>query len=207
MRLLPREHGATAVWLASVVLAFLVLPGWPAFLPAAVFVALCVLLLVLVATVTGRSVILVRLERNPRLVPALSSPLTLVVPLGYTLMAGPPTLPVLAVWLVFVVYTATGVAYTGEAVRAVLKDETPGWRLLLVSAALLAAECAVLAALGWLSLDSAGVLAPLFVHRVAVRSRSPSKPVPKVARIRRVGFAESANLIAAAVILALVARL
>ncbi len=207
MRLLPREHGATAIWLASVLLALLALPGWPSLLAAIIFGAGSLLALLLVGALTGRSAVLLRLERNPNLLPALSSPLTLIVPFGYVLMAGTLSLAILSVWLVFLVYTTTGIVYTGEAVRAILKEAAPAWRWLLFSAALLVAESAALAELGWLSLASLAVLAPLFVHCLAVRVHPASEPVPRARRIRAVGFAESANLIAAAVILALVSRL
>ena len=207
MRLLPREHGATAIWLASVVFAFLILPGAPGLLPSVSFVAVCLAALLLVAAFTGRSAVLVRLERNPNLLPALSSPLTLIAPLGYVLMAGPLTWTVLAAWLVFLVYTATGIVYTGEAVRAVLKDAPPNARLLAASAVLLAAESAVFAVLGWLSLASVAVLVPLLAHRLAGRTRLSPESAPKARRIRTLGFAESANLLAAAAILALASRL
>ncbi len=207
MRLLPREHGATAIWLASVVLAFLILPEVPGLLPTAAFVGLCLAALLLVAALTGRSAVLIRLERNPNLLPALSSPLTLIVPLGHLIMAGLLTRTVVAAWLVFLAYTATGIVYTGDAVRAVLRDAHPNLRLLAASAVLLAAESAAFAALGWLSIASLAVLAPLLAHRLAIRSRPSSESAPKVRRIRNLGMAESANLLAAAAILALVARL
>ncbi len=207
MPLLPREHGATAIWLASVVLAFLILPEVPGLLPSFAFVGVCLAALLAVAALTGRSAVLIRLERNPNLLPALSSPLTLIVPLGYLILAGPLTWTILAAWLIFLVYTATGIVYTGDAVRAVLKDAPPGGRWLVVSAVLLAAESVAFAGLGWLPVASLAVLVPLLAHRLALRIRPSSGSVPKARRIRYLGMAESANLLAAAVILALVARL
>ncbi len=207
MRLLPREHGATASWFASVLLAFLVLPGWPPILPGVGFACAALLALVLLGALTGRSAVVMRLERNPMLLPALSSPLTLIVPFGYLVMAGPLTLTIVSVWLVFLVYTATGIVYTGDAVRAVLKETAPGWGLLLASAGVLGVEAAVLAGLGWVSPAAVAVLAPLFVHRLAIPTRGSSSHVPKARRIRIVGVAESANLIAAAVVLAWASRL
>ncbi len=207
MRLLPREHGATAIWLASVLLAFLVLPDWPQALPAGVFVGVALLTLVLVGALTGSSAILLRAERDRYLLPALSSPLTLFVPLGFILMAGPLNVTLVGVWLVFLVYMATGTVYTGDAVRAVLRGASPGWSVLVASAVILGIESAVLAALGWLSAASVAVVAPLFVHRLALSMRAPARDVPKARRIRRLGFAESGNLVIAVIILALVSRL
>ena len=203
MRLLPREHGATAIWLASVVFAFLILPTVPSLLAGVAFVAACLAALLLVAALTGRSSVVLRLERNPNLLPALSSPLTLIVPFGYLIMAGPLSLTVLAAWLVFLIYTATGIVYTGDAVRAVLKDKPPIARLLVASAVLLAAESAVFAVLGWLSLASVAVLVPLLAHRLAGRTRLSPESAPKARRIRTLGRAVSANLLAGAAILAL----
>ncbi len=204
VRLLPREHGATAIWFASVLLAFLVLPVAPSILPLMGFLGVAAAALLFVGALTGRSAVLLRMERNPSLLPALSSPLTLIVPIGYVIMAGPPSVRIVSVWLLFLVYTATGIAYTGEAVRAVLKGVAPARGPLVVSATLLVVESALLSAVGWLSAASVAVLAPLFIHRLA--SRSQPSPVSKSRSIRRLGLAESANLIACAVILAVVSR-
>ena len=206
MRWLPREHGSIVIWLASVVLALLALPEVPSVPAMAVFALGCLLALLFLTGLTGRSVVLVRLERNPALTPALASPLTLIVPFGHLVMVGPLTPGAAGLWVVYLAYTVSGVAYTGEAVRAALRGVEPAWRPLLLSALGVGAVAYAVSVLGALSFISVGVVAPLLLHRLLVGPRSRLGTLPRPQRIRRVGFAQTANLFAAAVILALAVR-
>jgi len=205
--LLPREHGASAIWFSSLLLPFGTLrqPPWAA--GVVVFLAVSMLALILPRTMTAHSKVIARLERNPALLPVLSSPLTLLAPLGQTLMTGQLTLPFLAVWLVFLTYCSSGIVYTRDSVRSVLKEAPLTWTSFILTAAIILAEVVVLSAGHWLSITAIAVLVPLSIHRVIVLLLAQRKDFSKIERIRGVGFSQAGNLIAATIILDLVSRL
>jgi len=125
MRVLPREHGATVIWLASLVLALGAITATPSPVRLAAFVTAAVLALLFLARLTSGSVAVMRMERHAVLLPALSGFLTLVVPAGELVVLGRLTPPVLAAWLLFATYTVAGVVLTRAGVRAILKRRTP----------------------------------------------------------------------------------
>lgn len=207
MRWLPREHGATVIWLASAVLGLLALPQVPPALGMIIYACGCLGALLLLAWITGRSAVLVRMERNPAMTPILSAPLTLLVPFGHVVMLGSLTPGAVALWLLFLVFTITGVVYTGDAVRALLRGARPGWGRLVASAVLVGAAELVLSAAAWLPVPCIAILVPLLVHRFTAGSPTALAHLSKAERIRRVGFAQAANLLAAASILAVAVHL
>jgi hypothetical protein len=207
MRLLPREHGATAIWLSSLLLAFGVLREPPCILGLIVFLAASLLELVLTARITSGSLAIVRLERNATLLPVLSSLLTLIVPLGQIIMVGQLSIPVLAAWLVFLAYCSSGVIYARDLVRSVLKETPLRWTSFSFSAIFILAVVVVMNAVNWLSIAAVALLAPLAVHRVVVLPLIRRKASSRVDRIREVGFSQAGNLITASIVLALVSRL
>ena len=207
MRLLPREHGATVICLSSLLLAFGMLREPPSALGVVVFLAASVLALVLIGKLTSGSKVIARLERNPILLPVLSGLLTLIVPLGQIVMVGQLSLPVLACWLVFLTYCSSGVVYTRGLVRSVLKEAPPTWTSFVLSTIFIVAVVVTLSALNWLSIAAVAVLVPLTVHRAVVLLLIQRRGSSRVERIRGVGFAQAGNLIAAAIILAVVSRL
>ena len=207
MRVLPREHGATAIWFSSVLLAFGMLRESPWTPSAIVFLAASVLALVVTARLTSGSIIIARLERSRTLLPVLSGFLTLIVPLGQIIMVGQLSLPVLTAWLVFLTYCSSGVVYTRDLVRSVLKEVSPTWTSFNLSAVLIVSEVVILNAVNWLSIATVTIMVPLTVHRVVALSLIQRKRSSKIERIRGVGFAQAGNLIAATIILALVSKL
>jgi len=207
MRLLPREHGATAIWFSSVLLAFGTLRELPQILGVLVFLTASVLALVVIGRLTSRSVVIARLERNRTLLPVLSGLLTLIVPLGQIIMVGQLPLPVLAAWLIFLTYCSSGVVYTQDLVRSVLKQTLPTWTSFNISAVFIVSEAIIMNAVNWLSIAIVAIIAPLAVHRVVVLSLIQRKGSSKIERIRAVGFTQAGNLIAATIILALVSKL
>jgi len=207
MRLLPREHGATVIWFSSLLLAFGTLREPPWTPGVVVFLAASVLALVLIGRLTGGSIVIVRLEQNLILLPVLSGLLTLIVPLGQIVMVGHLSLPVLAAWLVFLTYCSSGVVYTRDLVRSMLKESPPTWTTFSLSAVFIVAEVVTLNAVNWLSIAAVTIIVPLTVHRVVVPSLIQRKGSSRVERIRRVGFVQTGNLTAATIILALVSKL
>ncbi len=208
MRILPREHGATAIWLASFILAFATLSGPPPLAGLAAFIIISVLALLVLGQITGSSTELMRLERNRVVLPMASGSLTMIVPLASLVMAGRLPTTILAVWLMFLTYTVGGVAYTQAAVRAIKRREPPALAvyILPISSALII-EAVVLEMAGWLHVASVAVVVPLYLHWLAVRKPPRSGDVPMGKIIRGVGFKQMANMIAVTVILAVVARL
>lgn len=205
MRVLPREHGATVIWLSSLVLALGTLREAPGVVGLVAFVVASALALVLLAQLTSRSVAVMRMERDPILLPTLSGALTLVVPLGHLAMVGRLPAEVLAVWLLFLTYTVAGVFITRIGVRAILRRTTPALSgsILLASVAL-GAEAILLSAFGSLRIEAAAVLAPLFAYWRAIEYLSRSKVVARAGIVRSVGFAHSADTLAAVAILVVV---
>ena len=207
MKLLPREHGATAIWFSSLLLAFGTLRKPPSISSVIVFIAASLLALTLTARITSGSIAIARLERNTTLLPVLSSILTLIVPLGHLVMVGKFSIPVLGVWLVFLAYCSSGVLYARDLVRSVLKDTPPKWTIFSLTSVFLLAVVLALNAVGMLSIVAATVIAPLAVHRVVIPRLTGRKLSSKVGRIRKVGFTQAGNLITATIILATVSRL
>jgi len=208
MRVLPREHGATVIWLASLVLALASLAATPSLVRLAAFLAAAVIALVLLGRFTASSVAVMRMERDAVLLPVLSGLLTLVVPAGELAMLGRSSPPILAAWLLFATYTMAGVVLTRVGVRAILKRRTPAMAggVLLV-AAVVAAEAVAVHWLGWLDIASVAILVPLVVYWRGIVRLSRSEETPRTRVVRRVGFAQSGNVVAVAVILAVVLRL
>jgi hypothetical protein len=206
MRLLPREHGATVIWFSSLLLAFGMLRKPPSSAGFAVFLAASVLGLLLTGELTSRSTVVVRMERHAILLPVLSGLLTLITPLGQVLMVGQLSPSVLAVWLVFLAYSSSGVVYTRDLVRSMLKESPPTWTNFSLSAVFIVAEVVTLNALNWLSIIALAIVVPLTVHRVAVLWMIKRRGYSAVERIRSVGFVQTGNLIAATIILALVSK-
>lgn len=207
MRLLPREHGATAIWFSSMLLAFGALQEPPRIFGAVVFLAASVLVLVLIGRLTSGSMVIVRLERNRTLLPILSGLLTLIVPVGQIIMVGQLSLPVLAVWLIFLTYCSAGVVYTRDLVRSVLKQAPLAWTSFNLSAVFIVSELIILNAVNWLSIATVAIILPLTIQRVLVLSLIQRKGSSRIERIRGVGIAQAGNLIAATIILALVSKL
>jgi hypothetical protein len=207
MKLLPREHGASAIWFSSLLLPFGTLRQPPWAPGVVVFLAASVLALIVMGRLTSRSKVIARLERSPTLLPVLSSPLTLLVPLGQILMARQLTLPVLAVWLVFLTYCSSGVVYTRDSVRSVLKEAPLTWTSFSLSAAIILVQVVTLSAAHWLSIIAIAVVVPLSINRVIVLLLTQRKGFSKIERIRGVGFTQAGNLIAATIILDLASRL
>jgi len=207
MRLLPREHGATVIWFSSLLLTFGALREAPWAPGVVLFLAASVLALVLIGRLTSGSIVIVRLEQNPILLPILSILLTLIVPLGQIVMVGHLSLPVLAAWLVFLTYCSSGVVYTRDLLRSILKELRPTWTAFSLSAGVIVAEVVTLNAINWLSIAAVTIVVPLAVHRMVVLSLIQRKGSSMVERIRRVGFTQAGNLIAATIILALVSKL
>ena len=207
MRLLPREHGATVIWFSSLLFTFGCLrePPWTPGVVA--FLAASVLALILIGRATSGSIAIIRLERNPILLVILASLLTLIVPLGQIIMVGQLSLSVLAAWLVFLTYSSSGVLYTQHLVRSVVKETPPTWTSFSLSAFFIVTEVITLNAFNLLSIVAVAILMPLIVHRVIALSLIQRKSSSRVERIRVVGFAQAGNLIAAAIILALVSKL
>jgi hypothetical protein len=149
-----------------------------------------------------------RMERHPVLLPVLSGLLTIAVPAGELVVLGQISPPVLAAWMMFATYTVGGVVLTRSGVRAILKRRAPEVaREVALVAVLVAAEALAANALGWLHLASVGVLVPLVAYWRGIVRLSRSDETPRTRVVRRVGFAQSANMIAVAVILAAVLRL
>jgi len=207
MKLLPREHGATAIWFSSVLLAFGMLREPPWTPNAVVFLAASVLALVLIGRLTTGSIVIVRLERSRTLLPVLSGLLTLIVPLGQIIMVAQLSLPVLAAWLIFLTYCASGVVYTRELVRSVLKEASPTWTSFNLSAVFIVAEVVTSNVVNCLSIATVAIIVPLIVHRVVVLRLIKRRGSSRIERIRGVGFAQTGNLLAATIILALVSKL
>ena len=207
MKLLPREHGASAIWFCSLLLAFGALRESPWVPGVVVFLAVSMLVLIVTGTLTTHSKVIARLERNPILLPILSSSLTLLVPLGQILMSGQLSLPILAVWLVFLTYCSSGVVYTRDSVRSVLKEASLKWTRFSLCAAIILTEVGILSAAHWLSITAITVVVPLSIHRVIVLRLTQQRGSSKLERIRGVGFTQAGNLIAATIILDLASRL
>ncbi len=207
MRLLPREHGATAIWFSSLLLAFGTLRQLPWIPGLIVFLAASVFALGLTARITSGSVAIVRLERSATLLPVLSGLLTLIVPLGQIMMVGQLSVPVFATWLVFLVYCSLGVVYARDLVRSVLKETPPTWTTFSLSAAFIVAVVVILNAVKLFSIAAVAIVVPLTVHRTVVLPLIRRTASSKVRRIRAVGFSQAGNLITATIILALVSKL
>ena len=208
MRFLPREHGATVIWLSSLILALATLDEAPSAIGLAVFVTASVAALVFLTRLTSSSVAMMRLERDIVLLPVLSGLLTLVVPFGQLIMLGhlPPS--ILSVWLLFLTYTMAGVVYTRIAVRAILGRMAPSLANCVIPVSfILVAEVAVLSAIGSLHPAAAIIVAPSLVWWLAITALSRSEGSSRTGIIRRVGVTQSANMIAVAIILAVVSRL
>ena len=207
MRLLPREHGATAIWFSSLLLAFGTLRKPTGVSGVIVFLVASVLVLTLTARITSSSVAIVRLERNATLLSVLSSLLTLIVPLGEIIMVGQLSIPVFAAWLVFLAYCSSGVVYARDLVRSVLKETPLRWTSFILSAVFIAAVVLVVNAASRLSIAAVAIVLPLTVHRVVAVPLIYRKASSRIERIREVGFSQAGNLMIASIILALVSKL
>jgi len=207
MELLPREHGATAIWFSSLLLALGSLREPPSPLRALGFLAVAVLTLIFIAKLTSNSKSIARSERNSTLLPLFSGLVTLVAPLGQIMMTGWLSISGLATWLVFLAYCSTAAVYTRGLVRSVLRGTPAAWTAFIISAVLLVVEAVLLNMIAWLSIAAVAVVVPLIAHRIVVPRLAQREGLSRMSRIRIVGFAQAGSLLAATVILILVSRL
>jgi hypothetical protein len=122
-------------------------------------------------------------------------------------MGGRFSIPIIAIWLVFLAYCSSGVLYARDLVRSVLKETPPRWTIFSLPMVLIVALVLILNAVTRLSIVALAIALPLTVHRILILPLIHRKASSKIERIRMVGFSQAGNLLTASLILALVSRL
>ena len=208
MRILPREHGATAIWFSSLVLTMATTVELPSPAALLVFAIVALSILIVLGRLTRSSATLIKIERNRIILPVVSGFLTLLVLLGHWILTYQLPREIFATWILFTTYTVAGVAYTQATVRAVKGRRSPALTTYMIPlTVVMVIESVLFDIWGWLNILSLMLLAPLYATWFSINISSERDGVPMGRMIRGLGFRQTANMIAAAVILAVVARL
>jgi len=206
MRLLPREHGVTVIWLSALILALTTLPILPPLQLVTAFLTASLIILIALGWLTSSSPTLMRIERS-RVLPITSGGLTVISPLGYFIMVGRITPEIISIWLLFLTYTVVSVAYTQETVRSLLQCRAPTLtRYVLSGFTAFIFEATLLSKLGPLNPSALAALTPLLTVWFLMR-HSPRPEGSKVKTIRRIGIIQTVNMLAFAAIISVALRL
>lgn len=210
-KLLPREHGATVIWLSSSIVALLSLHRPPEPARLLLFMAVSTAFLEAAALITRSSRTVLRAKGDPVLLPLMSSSLTLVAPLGTYLMDDHLPVGAAATWLLLLTYTWVSVLLARRTVRNAVLDEhkalTP---MVLGGALLLGFESLSFSFLGWIHPAAVLSVLPLLVAwLLAGRADSALSPREenKRGRIRRIGLLQTGSMLAFASITPILAGL
>ncbi len=210
MKILPREHGATVIWLSATLMAVLtMMPVSPSLLRLALFLGASVTILPLTARLTGRSPTLLRIQRNRLFLPIISGGLTLITPLGYYIVFGTISPKALAIWMLFLTYTTVSVTIIQRKVQELLqRKESSPTLILLPGLAVFTAESVLLSSIGLLHPTIILSLAPLLLMGLYLRSQHglEAKSDLRIKAIRRIGFQQTGNMIAFVLILATLSK-
>jgi len=207
LTILPREHGATMIWLSATLLAFATLPEAPPALPAGLFLALSATALLALGAATRASRAILRLERSRTVLPALAGGLTLLTPAGHLAMTGGLAASIAGTWGVFYGSTVLTVAFAQEVVRGVLGSAAPRPARFLVPGLLgLSAATLALGSFHVLPLAALLLIAPLLVLWSSIWLLPPAGSTRK-AQIRAVGFRLTGSMAAFIVLASIVVRL
>lgn len=210
-KFLPREHGATIIWLSSLVVALLSLREPPDLSRLLLFLASSVAILRTMSFLGRSSATIIRAERNSTLLPLMSCSLTLIAPLGSYLMANQVSVRDATVWLLLVTYTAVTVPLTQRTVRNIVFNEhKPVTPIGLGGTLLLALESLLFSSLGWINLAATLSVLPLLVSWTRderIYRSSPNPEGSKLKRVKRIGRLGIGISLAHATILSVVSRL
>jgi len=149
-RLLPTEHGATAIWLYSTLAGFLTpkkslsAPGLFLAVAASAVIYFAVALSIKALKLSGY------VRRNLLALVAGSASLTLFMPLNHYILAGVVGGRGLAIWLLLLSYTIAAILSARVRVRNLLSDTRRFDLPLLVGASVLISECILLTPFGLL---------------------------------------------------------
>ncbi len=210
MKILPREHGATVIWLSSILTAVLTLPAFPPPIRFFIFLGVSLAILLLTAQLTGLSPKLMRIQRNRLFLPIMSGGLTLIMPLGYIIMLGTVTMKILAVWLLLLTYTVVSITIIQGKVQGLLQGkESSSSHIVLLGLAVFIVESLLLVSSGLLHLAILLSLAPLLLMWFFLRSQRllEADSDSKIKVIRRIGFQQTGNMLAFILMLAILSRL
>lgn len=209
MKILPREHGATVIWAASILMSLLTLRASPPPMRLAIFLAAAIAILISAGQLTGRSQTLIRIQRNRLFLPILSGSLTLITPLGDAFMFGNISGKSAAVWLLLLTYTVVSVSLIQTKVQGLLREkDAPAKQIVAPGLFILTVEVLLLSSVGLMHLAALFSLTPLAVTWIYLsRGLAGGKKRDRVKVIRRIVFQQTGNMIAFVVILALLTRL
>ncbi|MFQ6135420.1 MAG: hypothetical protein ACE5KU_06390 [Nitrososphaerales archaeon] len=209
MKILPREHGATVIWLSSVLAAVLTVPTFPSPTRLYLFLGVSTAILLLTAQLTRRSPTLIRIQRNRLFLPIISGSLTLITPLGYYIMFGTISTRILAIWLLLLTYTVVSVTLVQGKVQGLIqRKESSSSYIVPLGLAVFIVESLPLFSSGLLHPAVLLSLAPLLFMWFYLRSRRvlEADSDSKIKVIRRIGFQQTGNMMAFVLILAILSR-
>jgi hypothetical protein len=207
MRFLPREHGATVIWFASVIASLLISPVIPPPTFLIFFLVISIIILLSAGHITNRSPKMIRIQRNRFFLPILSGGVTTLMPLGVAIMFGAISEKVLAAWLLMFTYTVISVSLIQVKVRTLLRrEDLQSNRAVALGLTGIVAEVSFLVTIGLMHL--AAVFAPAQLTLwIYLSHRLEERKANKVRVIRKIGFLQTANMLIFVMILAAITRL
>jgi len=186
---LPREHGASAIWLSSTILALLSLCEINDYARLLLFLFASIFVLKIVAVIGRSNAALIQAERNPVFLIILSSILTLVMPFGNFFISNGFSMNVFPIWLLLLVYTLINVVYIRINVRRILLNvPKPLFPLTVLSLISFSAFNIFFIMISWVN-QVAVLSIPLLVVTfllVATVGRHPT--ALKIAKVKRIGI-------------------
>ena len=199
---LPREHGATVIWLSSTILALFSSCVINDYVRLTLFLFASISILKIVAVIGRSNTALIQAERNPVFLIILSSILTLIMPFGNFLISNSFSMNVFPIWLLFLIYTLINVIYIRINVRRILLNEPKPLFPLMVLSLILFSTFDIFFILIYLVNQVAMLSIPLLVATfilVAIVGRRPT--ALKLVKVKRIGIIQFINMLLFVIIL------
>jgi hypothetical protein len=204
---LPREHGASVIWLSSMILLISLSELTNPF-QIILTIVFSLAVLEFIALISRRSYSIILAEKNPLFLILLSGSVTLIVPIGFYLITNHFLIKTAVTWLLLFTYTTLNVFLSQRSVQNILFNEKKSISLVVLGGTLLLATENLFYALSGLMpslifVSMTPFLLTLFLSKKIERISSDGS-VPKTALIRKVGLLQSANLISFSIIVSII---
>lgn len=210
MKFFPREHGATVIWFASILAAFLTIPIYPSVPSILIFLAVSFTILILIAQITGLSVILIHMQRDRLILPIITGFLTSITLLGYYIMLETVSVKNLSIWLLLLTFTVISVSLVQREVQGLLlMKEHPISHIIILGLTVFSVEFIMIISSGLMHSVIILSIAPLISMWIYLKKHNITKTNTdsKVKKIKRIGFFQAWNTVMFVLILAVLSKL
>jgi len=210
VKILPREHGATVIWFASILTAFLTMSTYPSVLNILIFLSVSFAILILIAQMTSFSLMIIQMQLNEFILPIITGLLTSITILGYYIMFETVSTKNLGIWLLLLTFTIISVTLVQKEVQGLLRmKENPISHIVILGLGVFSVEFIFIISIGLMHPSIILSIAPLISMWIYLKRNhmAKSNTNSKVKIIRGIGYFQSWNVIIFVLILSVLSRL